>query len=65
MSEIKTATQCRVTDGNERCCLIDPHPGEQHMGRWYTMKQADIDRFEQYLSTLSIDERRKTYPYAL
>lgn len=54
--------RCRTTDGNERCCLIDSHPG-QHMGRWYTMEQAEIDRFEQYLSTLSIDERRQVYGY--
>lgn len=36
--------RCPVIDGNERCCLYKDHECA-HMGRWYTMKQADIDAF--------------------
>lgn len=50
--------RCTVNDGNERCCLIDGHPGEKHLGRWYTMKQSDIDAFQLQLSGLSDAERK-------
>jgi hypothetical protein len=39
---LKRPGKCNVFDGNEFCCLPARHPSP-HMGRWYTMKQEDIE----------------------